>query len=330
MKETGFVSHGNSQTNGVRGEIALATVVCLAVLAVVSSCQRPGRILAETAPSSAVTAGDLIPLTLAGGFSLAGRLERYVPADLWKKIDGAADLFISYGFRELQAADFVRAGSKLPEIEVSVYNMGSDLNALGVYLQEKPEGAEKVGVGWEGYKSGEGLFFHKGFYYVKIIDLSNDSSLGAVSGEVARKIDGAINVQRQRVAEMEVFPAEAMVADSILYEHRDALGHGFLQRVFKANYTVGGKTATLFYCRNKDAEQLLAKYRDYGKEFGKVERQWQEGDLKLLSLSAFDKPELIFIRGDVLGGVLGCPDEPAGLKLIRALLVNIDRQSSRS
>jgi len=308
---------------------AVSAVVFLAASAIVLSCGHRERTVAGTVSPNAPTAANLIPRMLAQGFSRAGQIERYGPADLWKKIDGAADLFISYGFRELEAADFVRAGSKLPEVEVSVYNMGSDLNALGVYLQEKSEGAEPAGVGWEGYKGGEGLFFHKGPFYVKIVDLSQDSSLGAVSGDVAHRIDGAIQVPRRRVGEMEVFPAEGMVADSILYEHRDALGHGFLQRVFKAGYTIGGKTATLFYCRSKDADQLLAKYRDYGKEFGKVEREWQDGDLKLLLLTAFDNPELIFARGDVLGGVLGCPDQAAALRLIRALLANIDKQEGR-
>jgi len=282
--------------------------------------------------SPATSAGGLVipttilPERLSGGLALAGAPERYGPLDLWKKIDGAADLFVSYGFRELLIAGFSRAGAKLSEIEVSLYEMGSDLNAMGVYLQERSEGGDPAGVGWEGYRSGVGLYFHKGPYYVKIVDLSKEGTLGAQVGEVARRIDGAIQVPRQTIAKMTVFPPDGLIAGSILYVHRDAMGHGFLQRVFQANYTVAGKTATLFYCRQKDADQLLVKYRDYGKEFGKIEREWKDDDLSLLAVQAFSNPELVFARGDVFGGIVGCPDQAAALRLIRALLENIARE----
>ena len=299
----------------------------LSVLAL--SCGHVDRIRARPERPGAVIPGAVLPSRLSGDFSLATSPERYNPNDLWKKIDGAADLFLSYGFRELLAGAFARSAATLPELEVSLYEMGSDLNAMGVYLQEKSEDGEPTAVGWEGYKAGASLFFHKGPYYVKIIDLSKDGSLGALAGEVARHIDGAIRVPRQSVPEMKVFPPEGLVANSVLYVHRDALGHGFLQRVFQANYTVAGKTATLFYCRQKGADQLLAKYRDYGKEFGQIEREWKDGDLSLLSLRAFNNPELVFVRGDIFGGIVGCPDQSTALRLIRALLANMDRQVGR-
>jgi len=308
------------------GEMIRAGAVFVLMLLIASSCQHPGRIPAKADQSSAIIPTGVFPSQLSGGFSLASQLERYSPNDLWKKINGAADLFLSYGFRELLAGSFVHSGTNLPELEVSIYDMGGDLNAMGVYLREKSEGAEQVAVGWEGYKSNDGLFFHKGNYYVKIVDLSKDNSLGAIAGEAARRIDGAIHLERQGMAEMKAFPSEGLIADSVLYIHRDALGHSFLQRVFQANYAIAGKTATLFFCRQKEAGQLLDKYRNYGKEFGQIEREWQDGDLRLLSLRAFNNPEIVFLRGDVFGGVVGCPDQSAALVLVRALLANIDHQ----
>jgi len=304
--------------------LAGAALLCLTLGTF--SCRVAPPVSPKASGAGAVVSDKILPRQVPGGISLLGKVEQYGPKDLWQKIDGAADLFISYGFKRLLTAPFARSGS--PQLEVSLYDMGSDLNAMGVYLQERSEG-EKAAIGWEGYKSGDGLFFHKGPYYVKIIDVTKDGTAGAAATDLAREIDKAINVKRQTLAEMEVFPTEGLVPDSILYEHRDAMGHGFLQRVFRANYTIGGKTATLFYCRQAGADQLLAKYRDYAKEFGKIEREWQDGDLRFLSLTAFNNPELIFTRGNVFGGVVGCPDQAATLRLIRALLKNVDRQLSR-
>lgn len=321
-------SEGSAIRN--RCHIAVFNIVLYILLVIVSSCSHSGSLPTESAGTRAIVPNGILPSQLSGGFLLLSAPERYGPNNLWKKIDGAADLFLSYGFRELLAGGFARSGATLPELEVSMYEMGDDLNATGVYQQEKSQEAETIAVGWEGNKSGDGLFFHKGPYYVKIIDLSKEGSLGALAADAAQRIDKAIRVPRQSIPEMTVFPSEGLVADSILYVHRDALGHGFLQRVFQANYAIAGKTATLFYCRQKEADQLLAKYRDYGKEFGQIEREWRDGDLHFLSFQAFNNPELVFVRGDVFGGVVGCPDQPTALRLIRALLENVDRRFGRS
>jgi hypothetical protein len=267
----------------------------------------------------------LLPATVSGGLSLKTPLERYAPADLWKKINGAADLFLSYGFHELLAGSYARPEAKLPAIEVSIYQMGSDLNSLGIYQAERSEDADRVEVGWEGYDSGDGLFFHKGPYYVKIVDLGADSH-PAVRREIARHIDGEIRVEREAIPELEVFPREGLVPGSILYVHRDAFGHGYLQKVFQADYEIGGQTVTLFFCRPDEATSLLAKHREYAREFGTVEREWRDGALRLLSARVFDNSEIVFVRGTVFGGVLGAPDEATALRLIGALLAGIDRE----
>lgn len=268
----------------------------------------------------------MLPRRLPGDLSVTGELERYHADDLWKKINGAADLYLGYGFREMLFGTYSRPRAELPELETSLYEMGSDLNALGVYLAERSEDADRIEIGWEGYQTEDGLFFHKGPYYVKILDLSEDASLGPSARAIGQHIDGMVRVERQAVAEMEVFPTEGLNRDSVLYVHQDALGHGFLKRVFQAEYDIGGARTTVFYCRQNDAAQLLAKYRDYGKEFGRIEREWEADGMRLLSIQAFGHPELVFVKGHVFGGVLGCPDPTAALRLIRELLGNIDRK----
>ncbi|MBM3333913.1 hypothetical protein FJY63_04555 [Candidatus Sumerlaeota bacterium] len=329
----------SDRTQHLSGAAMAAAAGFALVAACLLSCAGPIRSLTRPVRAESGLTKASLPQNLSGNFSVAGPVEQYVPGDLWKKIDGAADSFLAYGFRRLLAGAFARPGASLPEIEVSIFEMDSDLNALGIYLQEKSEETGKVAVGWEGYRSAQGLFFHKGPCYVKIVDLSSDGSLGAVANDLARRIDASIRVERAAVAEMNAFPKEGLIADSILYEHRDAMGHGFLQRVFRADYDIGDKRATLFFTRQPNANQqsrdrqgaeeatktLMAKYRDYGKEFGQIGRDWQDGDLHLLSIRAFNNPELVFVRGDVFGGIVGCDDEAAAIKLIRALLANLDR-----
>lgn len=314
---------GGWRSNGVPAVAA----ILLAGGLIAGGCKVPMHVPATVEKGKVLVPARIVPAKIAGGFSLAGPIERYGPANLWKKIDGAADLFISYDFRELLAANYSRPGAELPELEVSIYEMGTDLNALGVYLAERSEDVQELDIGWGGYVTGDGLFFHKGPYYVKIVDLSEEGTLGKAARELARYVDRRIKARERAVAEMEVFPSEGRVPGSLLYIHRDAFGHGFLQGVFKADYKVEGRTATLFYCRCKDAEQLLAKYRDYAKQYGEVEREWDADGLRLLSLSAFGRREIVFLRGDVFGGVLGCPDRQAAVRLIKSLLANMEHNT---
>lgn len=307
--------------NGFRKHAAAtATVATVAIVLAITSCRSwptksPGPIIPETLPAERVSKN----------FSLSATREVYVPNDLWKKINGAADLFLAYGFRELLAVSYERPGAKLPEIEVSIYEMGTALNAMGVYLAERSPGARRLEIGWEAYQTDMGLFFYKGPYYLKILDLSAEGNLAPVVLEVAAHIDDRIRVEQQSVPEMSVFPPDGLVPGSVLYVKNDALGHSFLKRVFKADYKVNGETATLFYCRQEDAADLLPKYREYGKEFGKIEREWREGNLTLLSILAFDNPELVFASGETFGGILGCPNQEKAMELIHALLGNVER-----
>ncbi len=299
----------------------LAVLLSSSLLAVGTACHNSARLFPASVPQGGIIPAALFPHT-PPGLALIGNVERLDPQDLWKRINGAADMFISYGFRELLAGSFGRGD--LPQLEVSIYEMGGDLNALGVYLQERTEGSEPLDLGWGGHRSGEGVFFHKGPYYVKIIDLSDRAQRGVLAETVARQIDQAIRLDRRTMTEMAVFPQEGLVPGSILYEHRDAMGHGFLQRVFKADYTIGGQTATLFYCRQPNAERLLAKYRDFARQFGRIEREWEEDGLRLMTVVAFGKTEIIFLQGDVFGGLAGCSDTAVALRLIRALLNNLE------
>ncbi len=68
---------------------------------------------------------------------------RYAREDLWQYINGAADLFLSYGFRELIVRD-LEQGDR--HVTVSVYDMGGPLDAFGVYERERPDDGRLPGT----------------------------------------------------------------------------------------------------------------------------------------------------------------------------------------
>jgi hypothetical protein len=66
--------------------------------------------------------------------------QNYGPDDLWKYINGAAEQYLSYGFVGLH--HMLLAAGELT-VTVDVYDLGSDLNAFGLYFSgSAPEPAE--------------------------------------------------------------------------------------------------------------------------------------------------------------------------------------------
>ena len=88
------------------------------------------------------------------------------PDSLWVYINGAADQFLSHGFRELRCRD-LQAGEVAAT--VSVYDMGNPLNAFGIYGVEAASGGDVVEAGARAVMSPpyQALLL-KGRYYVKV------------------------------------------------------------------------------------------------------------------------------------------------------------------
>ncbi len=70
----------------------------------------------------------------------------YNPKTLWEYINGAADLFLNFGFQQLQSQDI--SNGKIGAT-VDIYDMGTALNAYGVYMTERAPNSNSLEIGAE-------------------------------------------------------------------------------------------------------------------------------------------------------------------------------------
>jgi hypothetical protein len=89
---------------------------------------------------------------------------RYDSKTLFDYIDGAAELYLAYGFQDLTVRRFEK--SNQPPLTVEVYEMASSEDAYGVFSFERQD--EAVGIGQESEFGGGLLRFWKGKYLVSI------------------------------------------------------------------------------------------------------------------------------------------------------------------
>ena len=84
---------------------------------------------------------------------------------LYKYIDGAAEVYLAYNFREVIIGRYVKTNH--PEIIADVYRMGSSEDAFGVFSLEHQDPA--VGIGQGSEFGGSLLRFWKGRYFVTVL-----------------------------------------------------------------------------------------------------------------------------------------------------------------
>lgn len=100
----------------------------------------------------------------AGGWKWDGKEMNHDSGTLFKYIDGAAELYLAYGFQSLTVRRFEK--SNRPPLIVELYKMASSEDAYGVFSFEHQD--EAVGIG-QGSEFGGGLLrFWKGKYFVSI------------------------------------------------------------------------------------------------------------------------------------------------------------------
>jgi len=89
---------------------------------------------------------------------------KYKSRELFEYIDGAAELYLSYGFQNVTVRRFEKAGQ--PPLTLELYKMDSSEDAYGVFSFERQD--EAIGIG-QGSEFGGGLLrFWKGKYFVSL------------------------------------------------------------------------------------------------------------------------------------------------------------------
>ena len=177
------------------------------------------------------------------GWKKAGRVKEYDPSNLWEYIDGAADLFLSYGFRYLRTCDIQ---SEKLIVTVNIYDMGSKLNAFGVYKTEVPE-TDKIISGITGVVLAPyQCLLLKDRFYIKI-----DAYEGKISESSGEKLLKAVYLSLQGDAglprEFNILPLKNRIKGSENYVKKSFSGISYLNNVISAKYKEKKKVYKVFY-----------------------------------------------------------------------------------
>ncbi|MBP1698899.1 MAG: hypothetical protein H6Q41_4087 [Deltaproteobacteria bacterium] len=259
----------------------------------------------------------------AGGWKWDGKELKYDSRTLFKYIDGAAELYLAYGFENLTVRRFEK--SNQPPLIIELYDMGSSEGAYGVFSYEQQD--EETGIG-QGSEFGGGLLrFWKGNYFVSIYAEGEGAEVESGILKMGRAAADSISTQGPEPKLVGFIPGKdfGLVDKSIRFLKSHVLLN---QRFFISHQNIlnlNPKTEAILaqYLRDKQKTQLLLirypnlkeagdAYQNFMKAYlsdaqGKDRLKTEDGKWTI----AQQKNEFVII-------VFGAPKEAEGEALLKA------------
>jgi len=255
------------------------------------------------------------------GWQKQGAVEVFLPETLFQHIDGAAENFLAYDFRQLAVQSYVNA--KKQSLSAEIYFQGTPESAFGIYGSEKPLAGEYFAIGAQGYAEEGVLNFICDACYVKLngFDLGPESK--AILTSLAEKIARAIGGKNSLPEILAAFPARGKIPHSERYILRNFLGHDFLHSAFAADYDLQDQKFQLFIMRaadEKHARAMLEKYAALDR--GSPPPAVKPGALTIRD--PYNGPMRLFWRGTFILGITS--QAPAAAACLEAATKNLNQQ----
>lgn len=195
------------------------------------------------------------------GWNKADSVKLFDSETLWEYIDGAAESYLNYHFKKLEVMEYFRSSNEY--IKVEVYHQGSDIDAFGIYAFERPEEADFLELGGEGYIIYSSLNFYIKDYYVKIHSHQTDEEAIEAIRNLGVKVAAAIGNEMEKPLLLDFIPDYEKVPGSEKYFSTNFLGYSFLNNAIVADYLSGTENYKLFIIvcySTEDALNTLSIY----------------------------------------------------------------------
>jgi hypothetical protein len=195
-----------------------------------------------------LAAGGGVPLFPEGrgDWAVAEPPRCFGPDNLYMEIDGEAELFLQYEFREMASAIVGRANDEGRTYRVERFLHGDPREAFGVYSQHRFPDQKTVRIdSSEAILSGMSLDTFRGSYFVRIRAGGDGSDSREDLLALGRALLGRIPGKGDPPAEARAFRIPGVVPGTTVYQKRAILGDERLAPGFEAKFDAGGVQGTL-------------------------------------------------------------------------------------
>jgi hypothetical protein len=260
--------------------------------------------------------GQYSPTSLTG-WTVTTPVDTYHPHNLWEIINGAADAFVAFGFQELNTFEVQK---DTLEYAVYIYNMGTPLNAFGMYRTENSPSDTAADIGIETQFSDYLTVMLKGSYYVKIETINGHTSRENCESLIIALAD-SLEGNDTLPEEISLLPKQNQVPNSVRFIKENFLGVSELSNCLYARYHSGKDEYRIFV-------MLPGNEKSAKKPADQLKGRWEMIDN--LPFTAYRRtipytgPVGIVKKQEYLIGISGIKDENELVNRLSALVHNQD------
>jgi hypothetical protein len=203
---------------------------------------------------------SLLPEVESWKFSESPR--SYLPETLYEYINGAAEIYIGYNFKELIVGQYEKPDQDA-SLTIEIYDMGSSQNSFGIYSAERFPDSQFISIGNQGYLEEEVLNFIVGKFYVKLLcfdcNEKAEEFLRIFSLEIVKKVKDKGSLPEI----LKLFPREGLVENSERFILHNFMGYGFLHNGYIASYRLENLEFDCFLIEGRNREDAMGMLKQY-------------------------------------------------------------------
>jgi len=253
------------------------------------------------------------------GWKKPSTIQTYTPENLWNIIDGAAESYLAYDFRELYMGEY--KGKNGSYLTLEIYRHQTPENAFGIFRSEKPSDAVPASVGAEAYIGDDFLNFLSGCFYVKIRSKDASPAIKEAMTTLARLVNEKLGGNNSLPEPLTWFPAENKVPGSDMYINSGFLGYSFLNKAFTAEYELNSARFNAFLIIMPDQASALQVLKEYLASLNSGETP--EPEKRYFLNDKYNGPITLSVKNCCLMGVYNTSDRETGSLLLDKLEKNI-------
>jgi hypothetical protein len=202
----------------------------------------------------------------AEGWAIKEKIDIYTEKDLYKYINGEAELYYPYGFKALATTVYVRSDNPEAGVVADIYEMGSPIDAFGIYSRYRDPDEELVTIGTEGFVNESQLLFAKNRYFVRLSPSGTVTMEKTVFLSCAQAIAKGIPDDSSPRKTLDILRIPEIIPKSEVYIAQGVLGYAFFKKGLTADARFDGNTIRVFVILGgslQSSEQAFNEYTAY-------------------------------------------------------------------
>lgn len=257
----------------------------------------------------------------AEGWSIKEKITTYSEKDLYKYINGEAELYYPYGFKALATTMYAQPDKPETGIVADIYEMGSSIDAFGIYSRYRDPDEELVDLGTEGFVNESQLLFAKNRYFIRVSPTGAVTTDKSVFLACAQSIAKGIPDDSSPRKALNIIRIPEIIPKTEVYMAQGVLGYAFLKKGLVADALLDGNTVRIFVIFEDSpqaSEQAFNEYRAYlEKSRAEFSVNTDKNATTIVARDPLYKGMVLVRSGSFLFGATKLADPAAAVQLIK-------------